>query len=132
MHLPPNTPTGAICLELEEIAAEVTAGKHLNPAEVRFYTIQEGYDIPEKGAVVEALKKVYAQRGLAWQSHAFPSHSDANMLWANGIKPILLGPGSLAKAHTPDEFIDCNEVAAAAEIFYEMIKVMLNLGCGDG
>ena len=121
LHLPPHTPTGAICAELEETVAAAPAGKHHRPAEVRFHTIQDGYDLPEKGVVVEALQRVYARRATPWQPAAFPSHSDANLLWTHGIKPILLGPGNLAKAHTPDESIDFHEVVAAAEIFYQLI-----------
>lgn len=124
LHLPPHTPTGAICAELEEIVAADPSARDRNPAEVRFHTIQGGYDLPEKGAVVEALQKVYAQRAIPWQPAAFPSHSDANLLWTHGIKPILLGPGSLAKAHTPDESIDRNEVVSAAEIYYRLISQM--------
>ncbi len=124
LHLPPHAPTGAICAELEEIAAAPPAEKHRSLTEVRFHTIQDGYDLPEKGAVVEALQKVYAQRAIPWQPTAFPSHSDANLLWARGIKPILLGPGSLAEAHTPDESIDRHEVVAAAEIYCQLMQAM--------
>ena len=118
-HLPPHTPTGAFCSELEEVVCSPSSGK--NPVEVRFHTIQDGYDLPGKGAMVEALQKIYARRELPWQPAAFPSHSDANLLWAHGIKPVLLGPGSLAKAHVPDECIDEAEVLAAAEIYYQLL-----------
>ena len=127
LHLPPQTATGAFCAELEEIVAEAAAGKRQNPAEVRFHTIQGGYALPEKGAAVDALKKVFAHKDMAWQPTAFPSHSDANLFWAHGIKPILLGPGNLAKAHTPDESIDSNEIAAAAGIYCRMLQVMFDL-----
>jgi acetylornithine deacetylase len=124
LHLPPHTPTGAICAELEEIVAATPAGKARHPAETRFHTIQDGYDLPPKGMLVEALQKVYAQRTLSWKPAAFPSHSDANLLWSHGIKPILLGPGSLAKAHTPDESIEFHEVVTAAEIYYQTMLQM--------
>jgi acetylornithine deacetylase len=124
IHLPPHTPTGAICAELEEVATTGPTGKNLSPAEVRFHTIHDGYDLPGKGAVVETLQTVYDQLALPWQPTAFPSHSDANLLWAHGIKPILLGPGSLAKAHVPDESIGEKEILAAAEIYYRLIVTL--------
>jgi acetylornithine deacetylase len=122
LHLPPHTPTGRICAELEEIVAASSAGKDRRPAESRFHTIQDGYDLPPKGRLVDALQQVYARRALPWKPAAFPSHSDANLLWSHGIKPVLLGPGSLAQAHTPDEFIEFHEVVAAAEIYYQTIR----------
>jgi acetylornithine deacetylase len=125
LHLPPHTPTGALCAELEEVAA-LPASRNLKAAEVRFHTIQDGYDLPDKGIVVESLQKVFTQRGLPWQPEAFPSHSDANLLWAHGIKPILLGPGSLAKSHVPDESVGEGEVIAAAEIFYRLLSMMFS------
>jgi acetylornithine deacetylase len=124
LHLPPHTPTGTICAELEEIVAVSPASKERHPAESRFHTIQDGYDLPPKGALVEALQKVYAQRALTWEPTAFPSHSDANLFWSHGIKPILLGPGSLTQAHTPDESIEFHEVVAAAEIYYQTLLTM--------
>lgn len=126
LHLPPDAATGEICAALEEIVAGVTSENHSDPAEVRFHTIQGGYDLPQKGRVVDALKKVYAQRGMVWQPTAFPSHSDANLLWAHGIKPILLGPGNLAEAHTPDESVDGNQVATAVEIYSRMMQALFD------
>ena len=126
LHLPPHTPTGAMCSELEEVATASLTGRSLKPVEVRFHTIQDGYDLPGKGAVVETLQWVYDQRGLPWQPAAFPSHSDANLLWAHGVKPILLGPGSLAKAHVPEESIGVEEILAAAEIYRQLIFEMFS------
>jgi acetylornithine deacetylase len=124
LHLPPHTPTGALCAELEEIVTATPAGKARHPAEIRFHTIQGGYDLPPRGPIVVALQNVYAQRNLAWEPAAFPSHSDANLLWSHGIKSILLGPGSLTKAHTPGESIEFQEVVTAAEIYYQTIQYM--------
>ena len=124
LHLPPHTPTGAICAELEEIVSGAMEGNHTTPAEVRFHTIQDGYDLPPKGALIEALQRVFARRALPWEPAAFPSHSDANLLWANGIKPVLLGPGSLSQAHVPDEYVEEDEVITAAEIYRDMIVQM--------
>jgi acetylornithine deacetylase len=121
LHLPPHTHTGEICDELEEIVAATPVGKARCPAEVGFHTIQGGYDLPCKGPVVDALQSAFAQQNIAWKPAAFPSHSDANLLWSHGIKPILLGPGSLSKAHTPDESIEFQEVVTAAEIYYQTL-----------
>jgi acetylornithine deacetylase len=61
-----------------------------------------------------------------WPPAAFPSHSDANLLWAHGIKPILLGPGSLAKAHVPDESIGEEEILTAAEVYYQLMFTLFS------
>ncbi len=124
LHLPPHTPTGALCVEIEEVVASMPTFRGLSQAEVSFHTIQDGYVLPEKGPVVKTLQEIYAHFSLPWQPAAFPSHSDANLLWAHGIKTILLGPGSLAKAHVPDESVEEKEVLLAAEIFSQLLFAM--------
>jgi acetylornithine deacetylase len=48
---------------------------------------------------------------------AFRSHSDGNLFFAAGVKPLILGPGSLETAHTPDERVAFDEVSCAARIY---------------
>ena len=124
LHLPPHTPIGEICAELEEVAAGAHNGPPESLAEIRFHTIQGGYDLPQKGPLIQTLHRIYTQRALPWQPAAFQSHSDANQLWAHGVKSILLGPGSLAKAHAPDESVAWQEVVTAAEIYRSLILQM--------
>ncbi len=128
LHLPPHTHTGDICMEIEEVIQNSLVTNAHNLAEVRFHTIQEGYELPEKGVLIQTLREIYNERSLPWQHAAFQSHSDANLLWANGIKSVLLGPGSLAKAHVPDESVQWREIVTAAEIYYDLLmKILLPL-----
>ena len=107
---------------------EIIAREHVNNADIdatlRIVTIDAGYELPEKGPVVKALKKIYSKRSLGWQPQAFRSHSDANQLWAAGVKGILLGPGSLEKAHTPGESASFEQVCLAAELYYDLLTGM--------
>ena len=80
--------------------------------------MQAGYELPERGPVVSALKASLAGMGRPWLPGAFRSHSDANQLWAAGVKPIILGPGSLEAAHRPEEWVSFGQVLAAAELYY--------------
>ena len=48
---------------------------------------------------------------------AFRSHSDGNLFFAAGCKPLILGPGALEVCHTPEEQVDLSEVLAAARIY---------------
>jgi acetylornithine deacetylase len=42
--------------------------------------------------------------------------TDASVLAAAGVPAVVFGPGSIAQAHTADEWIDLNQVDAAADI----------------
>ena len=71
--------------------------------------------------MTEALKAVYARRSVPLECQAFRSHSDANELWAAGVKPLLLGPGQLEKAHAHEESVSFGQVRLAAEIYLELL-----------
>ena len=91
---------------------------------MRTATIDNGYDLPPRGLVVEVLKNVYEDRSILWKPGSFRSHSDANKLWAAGIKTILLGPGRLEMAHTPEESISLDEVIAASQIYVDFMLAL--------
>ncbi|MFH1463823.1 MAG: M20/M25/M40 family metallo-hydrolase [Pseudomonadota bacterium] len=118
VHLPADQALADVILEMEELL-ETAAREHPDlDAVLRFNQVEAGYALPERGPLVEALKDVYARFTLAWEPRPFPSHSDANQLWAAGVKSILLGPGQLEQAHRPDESIDFAQVESAAAIYY--------------
>jgi acetylornithine deacetylase len=48
--------------------------------------------------------------------------TDASKFWRAGTPAIVLGPGSLAQAHTPDEWIEIEEMARAAELYVELSR----------
>jgi acetylornithine deacetylase len=70
---------------------------------------------------VDARKAVYDRHQNPWKKEAFRSHSDANQIWAAGIKPILLGPGKLEQAHTEDESVSFQQVCLSSRIYYDFI-----------
>lgn len=124
LHLPPSAPIGEISLEFEEILTrERQEDPHFNGS-LRFTTIHAGYDLPEKWAMIERLKSVSTRHGIPWKPQSFPSHSDANRLWAAGIKPIIMGPGQLELAHSPDESIAFEQVLAAARQYLDLLLML--------
>ena len=124
VHLPPRSPIGDVSIDLEQIVDRNRKNNPQNNATIRFVTVHDGYELPEKGPVVDALKNQYKKRSLSWTPQAFSSHSDANRLWISGVKPILLGPGQLQMAHAPEESISFNQVQWAAELYRDLIISM--------
>ena len=126
LHLPPSAPLGEISLELEELVECLSKENNHIDTRIRLATVEGGYELPEKGSVIEALKAVYQQHSQPWEPQSFPSHSDANKLWASGVKPILLGPGQLSQAHAPEESVSFQQVFIAAEIYRDLILTLLH------
>jgi len=121
LHLPAAAPVGEIAAELEDVVARtLPKGLDLRDA-FEFCTLQGGYALPDKGWLPSLLQETYRRHGLPWSPGAFRSHSDANLLWAEGIRPIMLGPGQLEKAHTQDEAVSFSQVALASDIYLDLL-----------
>lgn len=50
-----------------------------------------------------------------------PFGSDAGKLSRAGVLAVILGPGSIDKAHAPDEFVEVGQVYDAAHIYRQMM-----------
>lgn len=125
-HLPPTAPVGEIMLELEDLLQRERQDHPHIDAALRFATIHAGYEIPAKGPLVETLRTLYERLALAWELLPFRSHSDANLLWAAGVKPIIIGPGQLEQAHAPGEWLSFQQVCHAAELYYRVLAEVVN------
>jgi len=120
LHLPALTDMGNLTFDLEEVHARYAKANPESESSIHFCTIHSGYELPQRGPFVELLKKVYKRHKFDFVPASFPSHSDANILWAAGIKPILLGPGKLEKAHTAEESVHLPQVFQAAQMYVDL------------
>ncbi len=125
IHAPPYASLGDIIFEIEDRVKKQLNTDPLDPSVLNFETIDAGYEIPEKGYLPELLMEVYESRRLPWDTDSFRSHSDANLLWASGVKPIILGPGYLTEAHTPTESAPFGQIADAASLYYDILHKLV-------
>jgi acetylornithine deacetylase len=64
------------------------------------------------GRSIDAIRGAHKRR-------AVPFGTDAAVYNLAGIPSIVFGPGSVAKAHTADEWVPLDEVAQAIDIYYD-------------
>ena len=124
LHLPPDSRIDLLKMELEHLVEEAGKSTSRLNIHIRFEDTHSGYRISEERALVKKVKEVFQNMNLTWKPQDFRSHSDANVLWAAGVDPIILGPGRLEAAHTPEESISFNQVIQAANIY---LNLMLTL-----
>jgi acetylornithine deacetylase len=117
LHLPPDSRVDVLKAELEQLVEEVDEGNLSLDTYIRFESTQSGYRISPKRPLVKKLKEVYKKLSLPWEPQDFRSHSDGNVLWASGVDPVILGPGRLETAHTPEESVDFRQVIQAAQLY---------------
>lgn len=124
LHLPPDSRIDLLKTELEQLVEE--AGKSIPGLNIhmKFEETHSGYRISQERALIKRLKEVYQKMSLPWKPQDFRSHSDANVLWAAGVDPIILGPGRLEAAHTPEESTSFSQVVQAAQIYLDLILAL--------
>ena len=124
LHLPPSAPIAEVATDLEAVFCDRCGNCRGGERDFRITTIDAGYVLPNKGPAAETLQTILAARGLPSEPKIFRSHSDANQIWAAGIKPILLGPGRLEQAHVPEESVSFLKVLRAAGIYYDILAAV--------
>ena len=117
LHLPPDHDPTA----LQDAIRGIVAGLDLTipglDLDVTFDFASAGYNLGTDNRLAQILREVYPGLGLSLQMDSFRSHSDGNLFFAAGVQPLILGPGSLETAHTPDERVAFKEVSDAARIY---------------
>jgi acetylornithine deacetylase len=124
LHLPPETSPAIIMAALRqraEKARELIADLHL---ELDFEFAAHGYDLGTSNHMAQQLSRIYQELDLNPRFDTFRSHSDGNLFYQAGAKPIILGPGALETAHTPDEQTRFSEVLTAAAIYTELLLAL--------
>jgi acetylornithine deacetylase len=117
LHLPPDHDTAALQDAIRQIVADFDRTIHGLDLDVTFDFASSGYNLGTTNRLAQILREVYPRLGLPLQMDAFRSHSDGNLFFAAGVKPLILGPGSLETAHTPDERVIFEEVSSSARIY---------------
>jgi acetylornithine deacetylase len=117
LHLAPEIAPGQV---VEAIESRLTsAGKYVPELnlEVSFDFATSGYELGIDNWLGTALDEIYPRLNLPLQQLPFRSHSDGNLFFQAGVRPLILGPGSLETAHTSEEQTSLAEVEAAARIY---------------
>jgi acetylornithine deacetylase len=122
MHLPPHSDIDVLKAELEQVVAKADREIPGLNAIVRFETAHSGYRVSQDRKLVKKLRTIFEKLSLPWEPQDFRSHSDGNVLWASGIDPIVLGPGSLEKAHTAEESVAFDQVLKASELYLAIAR----------
>jgi acetylornithine deacetylase len=77
------------------------------------------------GPLKVAARRALEQSGLGYRETYMRSWTDAATLEYNGTKTLVLGPGSLDVAHSPDECVSIEAVDAAVGVYVETAKNLL-------
>lgn len=127
-RLIPGETHGDADRELEEILSRLKADipeLHVEPIEVVVATVpsQTGESERIVTAALEALERV---AGTPKRAQGFSAGCDmSKLVTIAGIPTVILGPGSLAQAHAPDEFVEIAQLEQAVDIYEQIARTFL-------
>jgi acetylornithine deacetylase/succinyl-diaminopimelate desuccinylase-like protein len=112
----PGETQGSVYRELHERIGRAAAAEPGFEYEISDPTwLVAANDIPEDAPIVRALRAAHvAIYGADPGVRAFVAGSDAPYM---GFPTVVCGPGSIAQAHTTDEWVDMAEVVGAAQLY---------------
>ncbi|MDT8421265.1 MAG: M20/M25/M40 family metallo-hydrolase [Desulfuromonadales bacterium] len=117
LHLSPDTDPTTVRRNLESVL--VKARRKIKGLDLEFDFAFEsgGYQLTPDEQLIKVLEGVCPRLNLPLEFVPFRSHSDGNLFYQAGSKPLILGPGSLETAHTAEEQTSLAEVEAAARVY---------------
>ena len=108
--------------EIEPLIGELRAtDSDLNLTMEPPYLDDPAMETPSSARIVQLASSVARQVKGAARLVGVPFGSDASKLSRRGIPSIILGPGSIDRAHAAEEFVELDQVAQAAEIYARLI-----------
>ena len=80
-------------------------------------------DTPPESATARCAQRVASEMGLEDRLHGVAYGSDASKLQQlKGVPSIVFGPGSIAQAHSGEEWVPAEHVERAAEFYAGMVR----------
>ena len=117
LHLSPDTDPAVVRKQIERILAKAHDTVKGLQLEASFDFEAGGYQLDRNNPLAHSLEEIFPRLNMPLEFVPFRSHSDGNLFYQAGTKPLILGPGSLETAHTADEQTRFFEVEAAARIY---------------
>jgi succinyl-diaminopimelate desuccinylase len=106
---------------MKELQRFRVAGQNLDvivePPMLQDWPLETAVDSPIVLHASQALKDA----GLDPEPVGVPFGSDASKLSRAGVPSVVMGPGSIAQAHTEDEFVDLDQVEKALEVYRQLM-----------
>jgi acetylornithine deacetylase len=117
--LPGEDPAAAPTAIRDALAARLGSldGIEFLPPWVNMPALAPQVDDATLDALARAVQGVTGRRPAVG---GVPFGTDAGPLGQSGLPCVVFGPGDIAQAHTKDEWIELDQVRAAAEIYHRM------------
>ncbi|MCY4645785.1 MAG: ArgE/DapE family deacylase [Gammaproteobacteria bacterium] len=122
-HESPETVMGELAAVVAGLGEQARAG-----AALRMTLERPGTEVPEASPLVQGLLKAIAGRGGDPAIEGMTAWVDAAFLNQSGTPAVCFGPGSIAQAHSADEWIAVDEIETCARVLEDFGRGFLSGG----
>ncbi len=102
--------------EVASLAREVENRHPGVPLEVTGGLARPGADLPDDAPLLTALRRALEAAGVPRRTEGMTAWVESAWFVEAGIPALCFGPGSIARAHTADEWVAVDEIEAAARV----------------
>lgn len=129
--LPSETPA-QVMAELEAVARELRASLPDLELELVAGLDRPGTEVPREAPLVQGLLAAAERVGIEPRIDAMSAWVDAAFLNDSGVPAVCFGPGSIAQAHSDDEWAPLDEIERCARALDVFARTFLSGGGAPG
>lgn len=124
----PGTSADAVLAEIGEVLDGVRAAEPDLRATLDVPLARPGTEVPSDSTLVRGLLSACAAHGVAPSVRGMTAWVDAAFLNEVGVPTVCFGPGSMAQAHTADEWIETQEIVRCADVLETYARGLVGAG----
>jgi acetylornithine deacetylase len=124
----PGTSADAVLAELHAVLDAVRSEEPAMKATLEVTLARPGTEVPTDSALVSGLLEACASHGVPPRVSGMTAWVDAAYLNQAGIPAVCFGPGSMAQAHTADEWIEASEIVTCAQVLESFARSLAGQG----
>jgi acetylornithine deacetylase len=121
-RLVPGQDAADFLARVEEFCREVEADEPGVTLQVKRGMIRPAADLTPEHDLVRALSRALEQEGATPRVEGMTAWVESSWFMDEGIPALCFGPGSIAQAHTADEWVDVGEIETAARVLTRMAR----------
>ncbi len=115
----PRSTWQAVTDDLLRLEVEIS-GMHLESLEP--FLLEDGLDTPPSATIVQAACEAGRRLGLPAEVAGVPFGTDGSTLSGAGIPTVVLGPGDIDQAHSPEEFVEIAQVVSCTTLYEAIVR----------
>lgn len=112
----PGIPADTVLADLEAVLDGVRSAEPDLRAELEVTLARPGTEVPRESGLVRGLLAACEAQGVPPAVRGMTAWVDAALLNEAGVPAVCFGPGSMAQAHTADEWIETAEIGRCADV----------------